>query len=199
MRRQAGCADPAVLEQQTRRHAGRRPGARAGRQPRRTVAAAAAARRRRARHEGVRRQPALRVSPRDRAALRDDRPRGPQHPRSRSTPTTPSWTSGSRATTAFPNIRGSRFRRVTLDEGARRRTARTRQPADRDVGRQPHVAGQARQVDPREPARRAGAAAAAGRRNQSGGDPPRRARRRRRCASGWSSTARTRAARPVTR
>ena len=61
-------------------NAGRRSCARAGRQPRRTVAAAAAARRHRARHEGVRRQSPLRVSPRDGAAVRDDRPRGPQHP-----------------------------------------------------------------------------------------------------------------------
>ena len=44
-------------------NAGRRSRARAGRQSRRTVADAAAARRHRARHEGVRRQSPLRVSP----------------------------------------------------------------------------------------------------------------------------------------
>ena len=63
-------------------NAGRRSCAHAHRQPRRPVAAAAAARRHRARHEGVRRQSPLRVPPRDRAAVRNDRPRGPQHPRS---------------------------------------------------------------------------------------------------------------------
>ena len=75
-------ADPAVLEQQTRRMlADPRAGA-LDRQPRRPVAAAAAARRRGAGNEGVRRQPPLRLPARDRAAVRDHRPRGSQHPRS---------------------------------------------------------------------------------------------------------------------
>ena len=58
-----------------------------------------------------------------------------------STLTTRSSMSGSPGTTAFPNIRGSRFRRVAL---GRRRTpwpARPGQHPDGDVGRQPHVAG----------------------------------------------------------
>ena len=99
----------------------------------------------------------------------------------------------------IPNIRGSRFRRVALRRRRAPRPARSRQLPDRDVGRQPHVAGQARQVDPGEPARRAGAAAAARRGDESRPRPPPRAQRRRRCASGSSSTARTPAARPVTR
>ena len=66
----------------------------------------------------------------------------------------------------------------------------------RDVARRSHVAGGARQVDSRQPARHA-AAAAAGRRAAVPGR--RSAARRRPCARGWSSTARTRRARAATR
>ena len=179
-------------------HAGRPAGRRARRQPRRPVAAAAAARRRRAGHEGVRRQPALRVPARDRAAVRNDRPRGPQHPRSVDADYTFVDERLARHY-GIPNVRGSRFRRVDARRRRAPRPARSRQPPDRDVGRQPHVAGEARQVDPREPARRAGAVAAAGRRDQPRRSRRRTARRRRRCASGSSSTAPTRAARRATR
>ena len=62
----------------------------------------------------------------------------------------------------IPNIKGSHFRRVTLDTGQRaRRAARSGQHSDGDVASRSHVAGRARQVDSREPARHAAAAAAA--------------------------------------
>ena len=62
----------------------------------------------------------------------------------------------------IPNVYGSHFRRVELgkDQPARR-AARPGQHPDRDVVRQPDVAGAARQVDSREHARHARAAAAA--------------------------------------
>ena len=68
--------------------------------------------------------------------------------------------------------------------------------ADGDVAPAPHVAGAARQVDPREHARHAAAAAARRRAAVRGGD--RRRPSRSRCASGWSSTAATRRARAAT-
>ena len=72
----------------------------------------------------------------------------------------------------IPNIHGSYFRRVPLDAGQPApRPARAGQHADGDVGRDPHVAGVARQVDPRKPARHAGAGAAAGRRTNLEKDP----------------------------
>ena len=51
------------------------------------------------------------------------------------------------------------------------RAARPRQHADGDLDRHAHVAGLARQMDSREPVRRAAAAAAAGRGNESGRGP----------------------------
>ena len=69
------------------------------------------------------------------------------------------------------------------------RAARPRQPAHGHLGGEPHVAGEARQVDPREPARRAGAAAATRRRDESGRDRRGAARRQRRCGSGSNAIA----------
>ena len=70
--RGAGAADAA--------DAGRPARPRAGGQPGRPVAAAARAGERRAGFAGLRRQPALLVQARDRAAVRIDPARGPQHP-----------------------------------------------------------------------------------------------------------------------
>ena len=65
-------------------------------------------------------------------------------------------------------VRGSYFRRVRVaGRQPARRTARSRQHPDGDVGREPHVARRSRRVDRREPAGRRGAAAAAGRRSRS--------------------------------
>ena len=62
----------------------------------------------------------------------------------------------------IPNVYGSRFRRVALDDGQlARRPAAPGQHPDGHVVRDAHVAGAARQVGPREPARHAAAAAAA--------------------------------------
>ena len=67
----------------------------------------------------------------------------------------------------IPGIRGSRMRRVTLPaDSPRRGLLGQGSILTRDLGRQPHVAGRARQVGAREPARRAAAAAAAGRRDE---------------------------------
>ena len=63
----------------------------------------------------------------------------------------------------IPNVYGSHFRRVTLTERRAPRPARPGQHPDGDVLPEPHLAGAARQVDPREHPRHAAAAAAAGR------------------------------------
>ena len=60
----------------------------------------------------------------------------------------------------IPNIRGSRFRRVTVDDDARRGLLGHGSLSDRHVGREPHVPGQARQVDTRKPPGRSGTASA---------------------------------------
>ena len=73
----------------------------------------------------------------------------------------------------IPNVYGDRFRRVSLDRRPARRTARPREPADRDVLSEPHVAGAAREVAARDDPRHAAAAAAARRAGAAG------ARRRR--------------------
>ena len=68
----------------------------------------------------------------------------------------------------IPNVHGSYFRRVTARSGqSAARAARAGQPADGHVGRHPHVAGVARQVDSRKHPGHAGAGAAARSRNQS--------------------------------
>ena len=61
----------------------------------------------------------------------------------------------------IPNVYGSHFRRVTLTQRGAARPARSGQHPDGDVVSEPHVAGAARQVDPREHPRHAAAAAAA--------------------------------------
>ena len=76
---------PAALDAQVARMLADPKSTRAGRQLRRPVAAAAQRARRPAEHEpvpGLRRQPAAVDAPRDRAAVREHRPRGPQRPRS---------------------------------------------------------------------------------------------------------------------
>ena len=83
------------------------------------------------------------------------------------------------------------------DRRAPLRAARPGQRPDGDVVRRPDVGRAARQVDAREPARRAAAAAAAERAAAQG--ERRQAASRRRCASGWSSIATTRSARAATR
>ena len=97
-----------------------------------------------------------------------------------------------------PNVKGSHFRRVTLEQGQpAQRAARAGQHPDRDVVSRSHVAGRARQVDSREPARHAAAAAAA-ERAAAASRPTTRARCCR-CGSAWSSIAPTRCAPAATR
>ena len=141
----------------------------------------------------LRRQPASGVPARDRAVLREHRAARTAACSTCCARTTPSSTSGWPSTTAFPNVYGSRFRRVSLgDEQRARRAARPGQHPDRDVVRQPHVAGASRQVDPREHPRHAAAAtareraAAAGHRRRAAGCS--------RCASAWCSIVRIRRA-----
>ena len=96
----------------------------------------------------------------------------------------------------IPNVYGQHFRRVSLTRGCPPRAAgQGRRPAA-DVARRSHVAGGARQVDSRQPARHAAAAAACRRaavprRGAGRADAP--------CGRGWSSTGRTRRARAATR
>ena len=71
----------------------------------------------------------------------------------------------------IPHVYGSHFRRVTVTRRGPARHPRPRQHPDGDVARRPHVAGRARQVDPRQPARHAAAAAAAGRAAAAGARP----------------------------
>ena len=76
----------------------------------------------------------------------------------------------------IPNIRGPHFRRVERHDDRPPRPARPGQRARRDVVPASHVAGCARQVDSREPARHAAAAAAAGRAGARGEAEPGRGR-----------------------
>ena len=72
-----------------------------------------------------------------------------------------------RAPLRHPGVRGSYFRRVPLPaDSPRRGLLGPGQLPDGDLDRHAHVAGVARQVGAREPARRAAAAAAAGRRSE---------------------------------
>ena len=138
-------------------HARRSARRRAGRELRRAVAAAAepAARRSPDPMEFPDFDDDLRqaIPPRDRAALRQHAARGPQRPRPAARPTTRSSTSGWRGTTASPASTGSHFRRVAGDRRGAPRPARARQRAARDLAPEPHLAGEARQVGAREPAR----------------------------------------------
>ena len=196
---QGRLSNRAVLAQQVRAHARRPEGRGAGRELRRPVALPARARQRADRGAELRRQPAPVVPARDRAALRQHRPRGPQ-PRSTLLDADYTFVDERLARHyGIPNVYGSYFRRVHA--GRRQpapRPARPGQHADRDVGGHAHLAGVARQVGAREPARHAAAAAAARRR----GEPRSKTRRRPsrpRCGSGSSCTAPTRCARRATR
>ena len=167
--------------------------ARAGLQLRRPVAAAAQRPRRPAEHEpvsGLRRQPAAVDAPRDRAAVREHRPRGPERPRSAARGL---HLSGRAA--GAPLRRAQHLRQSVPPRRRHRRpaprAARPRVNPGRDVARRAHVARAARQVGAREPAR-ADRAAAAGRRAAAGDAG--RVRRRRRCARRWKRTARPRSA-----
>ena len=96
----------------------------------------------------------------------------------------------------IPHVYGSRFRRVALgDDSDARRPAAAGEHPDGDLLRDAHLAGDPRQVDPREPPRHAAAAAAAERAGAEGqhglGDAAR-------SASGWPSTAPTPPARAAT-
>ena len=100
----------------------------------------------------------------------------------------------------IPGVYGERFRRVSLGRGPGppQGTARPGEPVDGDLVPEPDVAGAARQMGARKPARRTAAAAAAGRqhdaertRTRAGGSS--------RCARGSRSTAATRRARAATR
>ena len=78
----------------------------------------------------------------------------------------------------IPNVYGSHFRRVTLTDDARRGLLGQGRDPDGDLARRPHVAGRARQVGARQPARRAAAAAArqrAAARRERGSRPGKRA------------------------
>ena len=94
--------DPAVLRAAGAADAGRSQGRCAGRQLRRPVAAAARAAQRAARFARVGREPPAVVPARNRAAVPDDHPRGPQRRSISSMPTSRSSTSVWRGTTAFP-------------------------------------------------------------------------------------------------
>ena len=121
---------PAVLEQQVRRMLAD-PTSRALVDELRRPVAAAAQRPQRAAElrpvPGLRRQPAPGVPPRDRAALRQHHPRGPQRARPADAPTTRSSTSGWRATTASRTSTAASFRRVAGDGRRAARAARAGQ------------------------------------------------------------------------
>ena len=97
----------------------------------------------------------------------------------------------------IPNITGTG---VPARDAARRapRPARPGQHPGADVGRRPHLAGDARQMDHGSAARIAAAAAAAERAGARSDQRRPPAARCCRCASGWKSTARTRRARRAT-
>ena len=96
----------------------------------------------------------------------------------------------------IPHVYGNRFRRVDLGADRRaRRPAAPGQHPDRDVLRHAHLAGDPRQVGPRELPGHA-AAAAAGQRAVARATT--RCRRASRSASGWPSTAPTPPARAAT-
>ena len=96
----------------------------------------------------------------------------------------------------IPDVYGSRFRRVALDRRQRaRRAAAAGQHPDGHLLCHAHLAGDSRQVDPREHPRHAAAAAAA---ERAGARRTTRWRQRSRCASGWPSIAPTPPAPAVT-
>ena len=117
---------------------------------------------------GLRQHAARSFPARDRAVLRQRHSRGPQHPR---------LADGRlhlRQRAAREALRHPRRLRTAVPPrdagtGARHaaRAARQGRAADDHVGRGPHVAGQARQVVPRDVPRHQSARSAAGRRNRS--------------------------------
>ena len=96
----------------------------------------------------------------------------------------------------IPHVYGSHFRRVALgDDSDAGRPAPPGEHPDRDLLRDPHVARDSRQVDPREHPRHAAAAAP---RERAGAEGQHGLVDRSRSASGWPSTAPTSPARAVT-
>ena len=89
----------------------------------------------------------------------------------------------------IPNVYGSHFRRVAVRDEARQGSARPGQHPAGDLARRSDLAGRARQVGARQPARHAAAAAAARCARRSRTRTTTTASRTR-CASGWRSTAR---------
>ena len=223
-RRRAGLAALVLsLEQHSRRHAARSRRARtaldAGRARQRSAPDGGRPARRRVRHQlrrsvavpaesrcvgagaerlpGLRRRAAAVVPARDRALLRQHRPRGSQRVRS-----------AARRLHVPQRAAGETLRRAEREGQplpARRAARRAacaagcsgRAHPDRDVVSRSHVAGGAREVDSREPARHAAAAAAA-ERAAAAADQQRQAPCCR-CGSGWSSIAPTRCAPAATR
>ena len=120
---------------------------------------------------GLRRQPASGLPARDRAAVRERHARGPLGARSARLGLHVRERAAGQALRHPERLRSGLPPRA----GAQRRAprpARPRQPAAGHLQPEPHVAGDARQVDPREPARHAGAAAA-GRRAAARGEADR--------------------------
>jgi mono/diheme cytochrome c family protein len=83
-----------------------------------------------------------------------------------SMPITRSWTNGSPATTGSRTSAAATSGACRCPPTPAPRSARARQHADGHVGGHPHLAGDAREVDSREPARHAASGAAARRRNE---------------------------------
>ena len=189
--------NPAVLEKQVRRMLADPKAGCAGRELRRPVAVPARPRHGADGSQELRRQPAPVVQARDRDAVRQHRPRGPQ----------PAGAAGRRLhvrgrAAGAPLRHPQRLRQPLPPRHAGPEQPAPRHPgpgqhADGDVGGDADLAGDARQVGAREPARRAAARAAAGRRGEPGSR--RLVRHRPRCASAWSCTAPTRCARRATR
>ena len=130
---------------------------------------------------------------RDRALRRERHPRRPQHPRLHRRPVhVPERAAGAPLRHSRRHGPGVPARRS--DRHAARRRAHAGQRPDGVVVRDAHLAGAARQVDSREPARRAAAAAAARRARIW---TRRRSARRRRCASSSKRIGRIRPAPPA--
>ena len=159
---QGDAAEPGDARAAGAADAGRSEGAGARRQLRRPVAAAAQPARQAAelaRVPGLRRQPARRAAQRDElffsSIMREDR--------SVLDLMTADYTFVNERLArhyGIPYVYGSHFRRVTLPDDARRGLLGKGAHSDGDVAPASHVAGAARQMDSREPARRAAAAAA---------------------------------------
>ena len=154
-RRAAGPGDrgrlrePAVLEQQVRRMLKDERARALGQQLRRTVAVPAQPARppaRRRRLPGLRPQPARGAAARNRAALRERRPRGPAACSSCSTADYTFVNERLARHYGIPNIYGTQFRPRRGHRRGAPRPAGTGQHPRADVAEQPHVARDARQV-----------------------------------------------------